>query len=394
MNDFIGEFLFHPAPIEVSGNTCSHNCNYCFANIRKNERVVDLKKFIRFCNKTDPVSYIDNLIAEEYPICISNKTDPFSTSNYIHTIAMCQQLTKLKNGIFFQTKTGKGLWECEKILDRKNIIWYITITTIREEIRKRIEPGAPSTDERLKTAQELKKKGYHVIIALNPLLEEWMPKADLYKLLGILNNIGLNYICLEALHLNRKEVDNFTPARLKSFNPSEIEYATSKGFQNYVKEVIPLLIKENFHVVKLGMPYPTKFYEPIKKWFGHIFPNQYDIINHCYNTKLIGNVTFDLFYELSVDNKPFFERHFNRANSYIIKQSMRAWADSKEAKKIDTLKEVLRFMWNTKIMKGSLQNNQTFRTLIKGGKTLKDEENNLILYFDGGVYPNDRSINI
>lgn len=393
MNDFVGEFMFHPAPIEVSGNTCSHNCNYCFANIRKNERVLNLKLFIKQCNKTEVKSYLDSLVAEGYPICISNKTDPFSDSNYIHTQAMCREMTKISNGIFFQTKTGKGLWEAEKILNRKNIIWYITITTLNDNIRKRIEPNAPTTEERLKTAEKLKAMGYHVVVAINPLLEVWMPKTDLEKLCKRLKDVGLLYICLEGLHLNKKEVSTFTPNRLKSFEQSEIEYATSKGFQAYVKEIIPYMTAKGFHIMKLGMPFPTEFFAPIKKVFKHIFPNQYDLINHCYNNK-VERVTFDMFYDLSVDNKPFFEKEFKRVNAYLVRASINAWANSDEAKTVCTLKEVLRFGWNDRQIKASFQNNQSFQTIIKEGKPLRDEKNNVILHFDGQIHPDDRSINI
>jgi len=395
IQEFIGEFMFHPAPLELSGNTCSHNCCYCFANIRKSEWVLSLKSVIKQINKTEIKTYKDALIAEGYPICLSNKTDPFSASNYIQTIAIAHELSKVLNGIFIQTKGGKGIDEFIKALNyKKEIVFYITITTLNETIRKRIEPGAPTTMERFEMAQKLKKLGYHVIIALNPILEKWMPLTDLDILMKKCKDYGFNHICTEALHLNSREVETFSPHRVSCFEPDEIEYALPKRtFQNYVKKVIPILIENGFEVVKLGMPFKSKFYDPIREAFGHIFPNQYDIINYAHQ-KGTGVYSFNDFYEKSVDNKPFFERQFKQVNAYIVKSNIHEWATDDAAKSVFSLKEVLRYIWNNNKMPASMQRNQSFKTIIgEDSKPVRDDSGNILLYFDYGVYPTERIIN-
>jgi DNA repair photolyase len=396
IQEFIGEFMFHPAPLELSGNTCSHNCCYCFANIRKGERILNLKSVIKQINKPDIKTFKDALIAEGYPICLSNKTDPFSTSNYIQTIAIAQQLSKIPNGIFIQTKGGKGIDEFLQALNhKKEIIFYITITTLNETIRKRIEPNAPPTDERFQLADKLKKLGYHVIIALNPVLEKWMPLTDLEIFMQKCRDIDINYICTEALHLNPREVDSFSEARKSQFEPDELEYSVNrKTFQDYVKKMIPILIKNGFETVKLGMPYKSKFYKPIREVFGHIFPNQYDIINYA-NEKGTGVYSFDDFYNVSVDNKPFFEREFKQVNAYLVKMNIHQWADDEFAKSVFSLKEVLRYIWNQNKLPASMQRNQAFRTIVGDGlKPINDANGNVQLYFDAGVYPTERIINV
>jgi DNA repair photolyase len=393
IQEFFGEFMFHPAPLELSGNTCSHNCCYCFANIRKQSRYLDLKAVIRQINKQNIVTYKDNLIKEGYPICISNKTDPFSDTNYIQTLALAKELTKIKNGIFIQTKGGNGIDEFIKITKEKKVAFYITITTLNETIRKRIEPNAPTTEERFQLAQNLKELGYLVVIAINPILEEWMSLKDIYVLLDRLKKIGINHICLEALHLNKREVSIFSEYRKKSFNQSEIDYSVNpKTFQTYVKKVIPLIQKEGFEVMKLGMPFKTHFFDEIRKLYTHIFPNQLDIINFAHDNGT-GLYSFDSFYEKSVDNKLFFEKEFKQVNTYILKNNIHVWAECEEAKKVFSLKEVLRFLWNNNKMPASLQRNQAFRTVVVDKEVLKDKNNNIYLYFDYGIYPTERIIN-
>jgi len=396
IENFIGEFMFHPAPLELSGNTCSHNCCYCFANIRKQARYLELKSVIRQIDKRCIKTFQDNLIKEGYPICLSNKTDPFSKSNYIHSIELARQLNRLQNGLFVQTKTGEGIDKfIEAFSNRMDIVFYITITTLDEEIRKRIEPGAPSTEERFLTAEKLKNKGYHVIIALNPILESWMPIDDVYKVIERCKRIGIYNICTEALHLNQKEVDSFSSSRLNSFTKEEIEYGVKrKTFQDYVKKIIPILINEGINVVKLGMPYKTNFYDGIKKTFSSIFPNQYDIINYSH-IKGTGVYTFDDFYNVSVDNKPFFEREFKEVNKYLVKSSIKAWSESVEAHNIYTLKGVMREFWNNNKYPQSMQRNQAYRTIVNNdNKPILDSNKNVSLYFDKGIYPTERIINI
>ncbi len=393
INEFLGEFMFHPAPLELSGNLCSHNCCYCFANIRKQSRYLSLKSIIKQINKDRIVTYKDALINEGYPICISNKTDPFSDSNYVQTLAISRELNKLKNGIFIQTKGGKGIDEFIDITKQKDVVFYITITTLNESIKKRIEPGAPDTLKRLEIAQKLKEMGYLVIIAINPVLEEWMPVCDIYKLLNILKKIGIKHICTEALHLNKRELLTFSESRKRSFNQSEIDYAKERGtFQNYVKKIIPLIQQEGFEVMKLGLPFESNFFDEIRSVFKHIFPNQLDIINYAHK-KGEGIYTFDSFYNQSVDNKCFFEKEFKAVQGYLIKHSIHVWASSDEAKKIFTLKETLRFIWNNNKMPGSLQRNQAFRTLTEDNLPILDEKKNVYLYFDFGIYPTERIIN-
>jgi len=392
ITDFIGEFLFHPAPLEFSGNTCSHNCAYCFANIRKSQRVINLKGIIKQINKKECKTYQDALIKEGYPICMSNKTDPFSDTNYLATIALGYEWTKLKNGIFIQTKGGKGIDEFLKAINyKKNIVWYITITTLDEKIRERIEPGCPTSEKRFALAKKLTDLGYLVIVALNPVLENWLPLTDIKIYMEKCTKAGVNHICTEPLHLNQREISTFSSDRKKRLLPEEIEYASNikaYSYQAYCKQIIPILKKNGFHVVKVGNALPSEFFYEIREKFGSIFPNQYDLINYCHKNIKAGIVTFDLFYKLSVDNKPFFEREFKYINKYILKANINEWSKTDEAKNIFSLKGVLQFIWNNPKIQSSMSRSKAFRIVVDEiGKPILDKQNNLQLYFDKGIYP-------
>jgi DNA repair photolyase len=392
---FIGEFMFHPAFLEFSGNTCDHNCVYCFANIRKSKRELQLKSIIKQINKREIKTYTDALLSEGYPICMSNKSDPFSKSNYLSSIALGYEFTKIKNGLFIQTKGGAGIDEFIKATNfKKNIVWYITITTLNDTIRKRIEPFAPTTEERFDLAKRLKKMGYHVVLAINPIFEAWMSEKDLLRFIKIAKEIGITHVVTEALHLNKREVEMFSEGRRNAFTPEEIEYSSNKkSFQTYVKKILPILIENGISTVKLGMPYKTDFYEPMKKVFGHISPNQYEIINFAHKTGT-GVYSFDKFYEVTADNKQFFERRIKAINSYLVKSNIHAWSEDEEAKQCFTLKDVMRKHWNNNKYPQSMRRNQAFRTVVDDkNEPIKDSNQNILLYFDYGLYPTERIIN-
>ena len=91
IDPFYGEFLLHPSPLECSGNTCSHNCCYCFSNIRRSCRYSNIKQTLtQLKNFQSSNTYKNTLIREKYSICLSNRTDPFSKTNYIETLSMLE----------------------------------------------------------------------------------------------------------------------------------------------------------------------------------------------------------------------------------------------------------------------------------------------------------------
>ena len=395
ITEFIGEFMFHPAALEVSGNTCSHNCCYCFANIRKSSRVVNTRAIIRQINKTKEKTYQDALINAGFAICLSNKTDPFSQNNYQHTLALAREMNKLKNPIFIQTKGGYGIDEFLNISKNKKV-FYVTITTLDETIRQRIEPNAPTVNERIELVRMLHNKGYLIIVAINPIYEGWMPKNMLYEFMDIMKKIGIRHICTEALHLNKREVQTFSTKRLQSFTEEEIKYSTQRyEFQNYVKEIIPIIQNEGFHVMKLGMPYKSEFFYEIRAELGKIFPNHYDIINYCHDNYKSHIVTFKEYYEKTVDDKIFFERKFKYTNKYILRANIREWAIDHKAKEANTLKEAMRWIWNNPKVALSISRNQAYRIVVnEREEIIKDKNGDIMLYFDKGIYPSQRIINV
>ena len=392
--NFIGEFLFHPAPLEMSGNTCTHGCAYCFANIRKESRYAKINSAVNQLKRTEVRTFVDHLIQNGYPICLSNSTDPFSATDYINTITLAQYLKDRPNGIFWQTKGGKGVDDVIEILkEKKNQVWYITLTTLDPDTARRVESNAPTPQERLDLMVRLRQLGYLVVIALNPLVEEWMPRKDVDTLIAFAKENGIEHFVVEQLHLNRKEIASFKPNRRAKFKDAELDKVLEhKQDLKYARDTVDHIEASGLLPMKIGMPKKSRFFDAIRNSLGKISPNQFDAINYCFdhNTDHGMVLTYDVFERIMLEGvEDMFLSKFNGFKSYIFKANAHEWIENANVKEVETLRDVLNIVWNSKRIKQSLQHNALFqRRQDEQGNDMLDERGNITLFFDGVVRRN------
>lgn len=144
---FYGEFLVQPFPLDLALNYCSHKCAYCFANLNKPGRKADLHGIVRQIDRMhDHENLTARLLREGYPVVMSNKVDPFAASNYKLTLPLLKLFKAKGIPVAFQTKGGKGIEDALKLVAPS--YWYVSIAFQDDAIRRKIEPGAPSIDER------------------------------------------------------------------------------------------------------------------------------------------------------------------------------------------------------------------------------------------------------
>lgn len=385
IDPFYGEFLLHPSPLECSGNTCSHNCCYCFSNIRRSCRYSNIKQTLtQLKNFQSSNTYKNTLIKEKYSICLSNRTDPFSKTNYIETLSMLEYLKNLENGIFFQTKGGYGIDEAFDILkDKKNILFYVTITSKNNDILKLIEPNAPSYEEKLELIKKAKNNGYNVIVAFNPVVKNWLPEKDFYDIVSDVNKIGVKNFIFQKLYLSKNDIKGFTEDRKKRFEDEILIDAVKKTSENqyYLQSLVVELIKRGNNAVAFGMPFKTDLFKDIRSTLGKCFPSNYDVINYCFDNK-VKQITFNDYKKVLNENQnDLFNKEFKGLSTYIFRIARQVWKGNDKIQSIRTINDVLNAYWNYKQISGSLQNNKLFSVAQE-----KDDENNLILNFNNGNY--------
>jgi DNA repair photolyase len=336
-------------------------------------------------------TYPLELLKRGYAICISNRTDPFSRTNYKETLALLQTMVsaKLENGIFFQTKGGEGVDEALKILEgRKNLLFYITITCGSDEKSKIVEPGAPVTSERIALAKKLKGLGHSVIIAINPCVEEWMSEQQLASLVAEVSEVGIRHFIFQRLHMTRKDVSTFSKDRLGRFEGSILEETVDQKAvikrQVYLQRQVNLLRAQGVEALAFGMPYSTNFFKEVRQTLGRVFPSNYDFFNYCFDSIVKGTVTFDDYVEVMTGgDKEFWNREFKGLSTYIMRVARQVWKGNEEVQGVKTLTDVLRVYWNEKRIHGSPQNNFLLSNVQRGGENVVDGNGNIVLYFDG-----------
>lgn len=382
---FLGGYLFHPAALDYSGDTCRNGCAYCFANINKEERRGNLTGAINAIHKKEPATYRDLLVKMGYPICISNRSDPFTPRNVRDTVALFTHLAQIPHGIFIQTKTGSGMDDALGALEgKKNVAIYITITTIRDAVARLIEPGAPSSTERLRYAKAFHDAGYLTIVAMNPLSEAWMPREDLETMAATLKDYGINHVCLEMLDIKRKRLSLLAANRKARLG--DAVHTLGDANRAYVREATQYFIREGFQVAKKGMPNRTKFFSDLSNCLGLTMPVMQDFVNYCFDRygDAGGVVSYDEF-ETVMARGPVFNGTLKQNNirDYLLRSGFISW---KENKQVHSHKELLKIVWNDPRHWISIQRHCLYRVVGKNDRPAVDENGNVRLLFSTTPY--------
>lgn len=382
---FLGGYLFHPAALDYSGDTCQNGCAYCFANINKEFRRGNLTGAINSFYKKDATTYKDLLIKIGYPVCVSNRSDPFSPNNAKDTIALFTHLAEQKNPIFIQTKCGPGMDEALDIIsDRRDVVVYITVTTMQDDIARTLEPGAPLPSRRLAIAKDLHRRGYLVLLAINPLSEAWMPRQDIEALADDMKNEGMNHICLEMLDIKRARLSKLGEGRKKRLGAALDTLGAQN--RNYVREATEYFVRHKFAVAKKGMPFRTTFFDDIKERLKFTMPVLQDFVNYCFDRYGSSGaaVTYPEF-ESIIAQAGIFQRTVrqNAIRDYLLRSGFLSW---KENQQVHSHKELLKIAWNDPRHRISIQRHCLFTMIGRDGKPEPDPDGNVRLWFDG--HPN------
>lgn len=286
LTPFYGEFLMHPIPIHLSGNWCSHNCSYCFANLNVPDRAMDLHSTllsIKNYHKHD--SLLADLLRLKYPVCVSNHVDPFSISNYRQLVPLMKALIEEEIPIYIQTKGGiqSAIDEILEILPQS--VWYISISHDNEETRSLIEKPTPTIEERFELIKRLKKLGHKVQVGINPLHPDWIQNPRHF--LVTLKSLGVDSVYFQPLTFTVNQVKNMTEKSKSALGDDVKDALTNhkkplndryRDFLEFFKEECKLLRISYF----LPGDYDYSKSMNIFDIYEKVFPTIQDFINYCH----------------------------------------------------------------------------------------------------------------
>jgi DNA repair photolyase len=298
---YLGDFLISPVPLEMSLNWCSHACHVCFANLGNPERKANAPAIMAQLARVDKGKGLDSLLMRSgYPVLISNRVDPFANSNYKQALPIMETMTEQGIPFTIQTRGGRGIDDVLSFAPPS--VWYVTICTLDDALRKELEPGAPTTESRFDLIRQLKEAGHRVVLGLNPAVPEWCPEPA--ALLERAKAAGAEGVWTDPLHLSKRLADRISDkgkaavtlpliqrSQLRRLAPEDercaqavIDAATALGMPSY----------------SVGQWKPSAFFEPFTETYGAecLFPTTQDFLNACWEHLDHGDVlTFDDFAE-------------------------------------------------------------------------------------------------
>lgn len=372
---FSGEFLYHPVPLEMSMNVCSHGCIYCFATLRNNKRVFEGKKFANQMKKLyESETFISHKIRQGWGCCISNNTDPFSKNNARITEAILPHFIEKKIGMFIQTKGGERLEElCEKMPPSD---FYWSMTMFNEDIRKKIEPAAPTIEKRFEQMKWLKDRGHNISIGLNPLVEEWLNEDDVEKMINKGKEIGVKSFVVQPMHFGKKNKEKLSKndwagAELNNY------FGYSRDVMVYYQKILTKHHKEG--TIAFNQPFYSKGIEynalsqKRKMLTSQHFLNS---IIEKYGTNE-GLITFNDYIEFFNDG--FIEDYSKqRYDEYVLMKYPKAWMGKPKNQNIHSKEHLYNVFWNEASISINLQNNILFT------KECEDANGNVVMKYNGG----------
>ncbi len=171
---------------------CSHKCIYCYAENYLKERI----RAIKLKNLKSEI------IKRKIPIRLGARTDCFQKIEREKKItrSIIETLNSYNNPYLIVTKSPL-VAEYTDILEEKLAVIQFTITTLNEEIARKLEPFAPPPAQRIKAMKELSESGYNVITRFSPVI----PDINLGEASQIMEKVESKHIIVEFLRA-REEV--------------------------------------------------------------------------------------------------------------------------------------------------------------------------------------------
>jgi len=291
LDPYWGEFLVSPYPLELSLNSCSHGCSYCFANLNDTLDTEDPIRTLRLlADYPNRKTLAARLLQDGYPVLVSNRMDPFSRSNCQQIIPILRIMTEAGIPVTIQTKGGYGEDETLDFLPPS--VWYVSLSMLDDTLRERIEPGAPSVQHRLDLMSRLADKGHIVLWGYNPMVPEWYPEPE--PLVDAVVDAGAMGVWMELLHLNIRQRRNMSEWRKEALTQPIMKRAYKRDVDadmwDAIWRVYDAVEERELPWFSLHSPLPSDYPALERALYEKTFPMSQDFVNWCYANKDDGDL--------------------------------------------------------------------------------------------------------
>lgn len=169
---------------------CSHSCLYCYASSY-------VKNFFNCRPKKNLIKNLEKdliKIDKSFPISISNSSDPYvpEEKKFKLTRDSLRLFTLHNCKILIITKSDLVCRDID-ILKKAKACVSMTITSLKEEISKKLEPKAPLPERRLKALEKLNEKEIPTAVRLDPIIP-FLNEDEIEEIVKISASLGVKHI--------------------------------------------------------------------------------------------------------------------------------------------------------------------------------------------------------
>ena len=281
---YAGEFLVSPAGLELSMNWCGHACTYCFANLFKPNRRADIRGTVGLLAEyRQRKSREAKLLQAGVPMLVSNHVDPFAGTNAVQFEPIWELCVELGVPLTWQTR---GAHKAQRpILERviretPQAVWYVSIPMMDDEVRRRVEPHAPSIGSRFELVEQLVEAGHVVTVGVNPLSKEWLPKFE--PLLDKLEEMGVWGVWIQVPYFSKSFKGNLDAKAKERLGEEFIQRCGEKGGKEDREHAAAAMAYAKgigLEVFSTGLEEPTRFFDPWHHVYKRPMPYWHQLVN-------------------------------------------------------------------------------------------------------------------
>ena len=160
---------------------CEHGCVYCFA--RPTHAYLDLSPGLDFESKIFRKTNIRECLLRELgrskyrcaPIAMGTNTDPYQLAEKEHKVTreILEILSKLNHPVSIVTKSAliaRDIDILADMADRQLVSVHVSVTTLDNHLKTKLEPRTAGPQARLKTIAHLRQEGVPVGVLVAPII--------------------------------------------------------------------------------------------------------------------------------------------------------------------------------------------------------------------------------
>lgn len=236
--------MLHPVnvwflPFRWGTNTyrgCEHNCVYCNARHTHEYLGLGTQEFsLKIIVKDNAAEALDKEFSRPNwnklkTVNLSTVTDPYqpAESKFKITRSVLEVFLKHHNALLLTTKSDLVLRDLDLLAEIGktgflNVV--ITLPTVNEGLRKKIEPNAPSIEARLRAIRQLHEAGIKTGVTAIPLLPHISDDAaSVENLVKAVSEAGADYMIVDLLNFRGETRSRFMELINTNFPELKTEY--------------------------------------------------------------------------------------------------------------------------------------------------------------------------